>query len=351
MMPGKQITANGKTQTAKDWAKELGLTRSRIYALAQHGELEERAKKGYQENRQRKAWTAGETYERLTILEDVDKDTIRVRCVCGNEKLINKANWGKSRSCGCYQKEKASQLNCKDLTGMTFGDLKVIRKVGSSKRGYVLWEVEAPNGKRATIESSRLISGAYKGKSLKRNFEPPENELGYICNRFKFYYDFESWEAFEQWAIDNGWPGTLMRKDSNLPHSKDNSFFVEGPMGISRGRIYVTVDGRTATPAQWAAELGISRQRVDQLLKKGNFERYVMNGPINPLKRQEEAKERVMEAIEYAPLSAKSIKSISGYAGDVFKTKVVEPLLEEGKIEPMLSYRNRTSIKQVYKKA
>ena len=73
----------------------------------------------------------GTKWNRLTVLEDAVPEK-RNRswywpcvCECGNTCII-KGEYlrnGRTKSCGCYQKERASQSNIKDLTGQKFNKL------------------------------------------------------------------------------------------------------------------------------------------------------------------------------------------------------------------------------------
>jgi hypothetical protein len=47
----------------------------------------------------------------------------------------------------------------KDLTGLKFGRLTVIKEVGRTKHGYVLWECECECGTKKDISSATLNSG------------------------------------------------------------------------------------------------------------------------------------------------------------------------------------------------
>lgn len=58
----------------------------------------------------------GKTFDRLIIIKEVDKDNngkrkFLCKCSCGNEKIVrlNDLKSGKTKSCGCLQKEKSSE--------------------------------------------------------------------------------------------------------------------------------------------------------------------------------------------------------------------------------------------------
>lgn len=85
-------------------------------------------------------------------------------CDCGNISFVATSNLtnGHTTSCGCKIKENAHG-RYKDLTGMTFGKLKVIEKVGTIIKNngnqVVLWNCLCQCGGEAKVISSDLISG------------------------------------------------------------------------------------------------------------------------------------------------------------------------------------------------
>ena len=84
----------------------------------------------------------GQVFGRLTVINQAEDyvnpntgvHTARWNCCCscGSQKLITvfgtSLKSGNTKSCGCLQKEKASKINSKDLTGQKFGKLTVIEK-------------------------------------------------------------------------------------------------------------------------------------------------------------------------------------------------------------------------------
>lgn len=85
----------------------------------------------------------GQKFERWTVLEKISKNGrvyYRCQCECGIIKEVRSdlLKAGKSRSCGCLQKEVVSN-NYEDLTNYQFGDWTVIEKadkpITSNQRG------------------------------------------------------------------------------------------------------------------------------------------------------------------------------------------------------------------------
>ena len=101
----------------------------------------------------------GQQFGRLTVIErskEVKSGGASwiCQCECGNIITATTSNLksGKTKSCGCFQKEQASK-NCKDLVGQKFGRLTVIEKTDQRGKGRrVIWlcKCECGNTKLAT---------------------------------------------------------------------------------------------------------------------------------------------------------------------------------------------------------
>lgn len=106
-------------------------------------------------------------FGRLTVLKKLDKRGKEwywlCECECGNTKEVRGASLreGKVKSCGCLKQEtdRAPKGNVIDLTGQTFGLLKVIGRAGSDNRGEALWACECKCGQQRIVLGSNLRSG------------------------------------------------------------------------------------------------------------------------------------------------------------------------------------------------
>ena len=81
-------------------------------------------------------------------------------CDCGNIVNVRRDHLTgqHTQSCGCAR-NGGQNRPAKDLSGLTFGKLTVIRKTGERKNGQWLWECRCDCGKTVNIRSSGLISG------------------------------------------------------------------------------------------------------------------------------------------------------------------------------------------------
>ena len=114
----------------------------------------------------------GQKFNRLTVIQrDHTKNSKGQKgtfwlceCECGNEVIVNGSALknGKTKSCGCLQKEKA-RINggFQDLTGLRFGYLTVIKenKEYLKKDKYTYWDCKCDCGNLTTVSSYSLTSG------------------------------------------------------------------------------------------------------------------------------------------------------------------------------------------------
>lgn len=105
----------------------------------------------------------GKKFGRLTPLSRIKKDGIiywECLCDCGNMHLVKTASLtnGDIRSCGCLQRDVASQIKSIDLTGQRFHRLTVLRRADDGKR----WLCICDCGNKTEVASAHLKSGITK---------------------------------------------------------------------------------------------------------------------------------------------------------------------------------------------
>ncbi len=115
----------------------------------------------------------GKTFGRLTALEVVKRQDgyyVKCKCTCGNIAYIfkNSLTQGKTKSCGCIAREKASERFKKrheeisiiiDLSGKTFGRLTVLEDTKKRSDGNVIWKCKCSCGNIVNVNSSYLRKG------------------------------------------------------------------------------------------------------------------------------------------------------------------------------------------------
>lgn len=109
-----------------------------------------------------------EKFGRLIAIEPVGKDKYKnilwkCLCDCGNETIVaaTQLRQGKTRSCGCLQRDRTSETTKKDLTGKRFGHWTVIKQTEDYILGQpVFWDCVCDCGTKASVCAGNLLTGA-----------------------------------------------------------------------------------------------------------------------------------------------------------------------------------------------
>lgn len=114
----------------------------------------------------------GNKYNRLTVLyrdESKPKGNKKsaywiCKCDCGTIKSIRGDHLrnNKIQSCGCLQKERASDVNTIDLTGQKFGRLLVLSKVNKTNKHGPFWKCKCDCGNIVEVQGCYLRDGTTK---------------------------------------------------------------------------------------------------------------------------------------------------------------------------------------------
>ena len=108
----------------------------------------------------------GKRFGKLTVIKRVENKGKQIRylcrCDCGNEKIFYASNLrrGLSTSCGCFRKEKISQLKFEDLTGNRYGNLIVtsLHHYNEKTRQYY-WNCKCDCGNECVVYGGHLKDG------------------------------------------------------------------------------------------------------------------------------------------------------------------------------------------------
>lgn len=109
----------------------------------------------------------GNVYGRVKVIKRNEKNSNARKaqwdclCECGNTFTVvgSSLRSGNTTSCGCYKKEKISELKKADLVGKTFGLLTVISENPIRLNKKVCFDCECSCGGKKTVRGSDLISG------------------------------------------------------------------------------------------------------------------------------------------------------------------------------------------------
>lgn len=178
----------------------------------------------------------------------------RCLCDCGSEIITTTGNlkFGRARSCGCLQKEVTSKRSTKH--GEHGSRLYTIRK-GMLSRCF---NPKAPN---------------YKDYG--------ERGIG-VCKEWR-----ESYEAFRDWAISNGYADglTLDRIDNQGNYEPSNCRWITQAEQNRNKRTNVKYKGKCI--AEWIRDLGLKKTAIDARLKRGWSIEKALFTPVQVKSRKE----------------------------------------------------------------
>ena len=175
----------------------------------------------------------GKRFSKLTVLEFVGVRYHEAQwlceCDCGNKTTVSgrALRRGSTKSCGCYNTEKATRH------GMKYTRLY-------EKWNHMLERCRNPKNPSYNRYGGRGIS---------------------VCDEWK-----ESFENFRDWALNNGYDDSLSidRIDVNGNYCPENCKFSNAKEQANNrtSNRFIEYNGKTKTLAQWADETGIRASTI-----------------------------------------------------------------------------------------
>ena len=103
----------------------------------------------------------GQKFGKLTVIEPVLPFYQKCICECGKIIVVETSNLtsGNTKSCGCYQKQRASETSFKSLIGQRFGKLVVTERVANNRFGHVCYKCKCDCGGGSIVDSTNLKNG------------------------------------------------------------------------------------------------------------------------------------------------------------------------------------------------
>lgn len=143
-------------------------------------------------------------FGRWTIIEKAksrnNKGYWKCKCICGNEKEVESylLTSGQSKSCGCLNRELASERCRKtriDLTGRRFGKLiALMPKYSGNKNQHTKWICQCDCGNQTEVDMGNLQAGKTQSCGC-RNSTQEEKIIKLLTNDnlvFKYQYRFSN---------------------------------------------------------------------------------------------------------------------------------------------------------------
>lgn len=228
----KVFTYNGETYTCKKIALMLGVNTETIRLRFRRGmTIEEVFKTGKRKQVVIKNISIGQRFGRLTVksrLPNKNKD-VRFLCICdcGKEASVRSDHLksGKTKSCGCYNKERLISTHTKHN--------------GSHDRLYKTWS----SMKNRCSNPKFKQYNDYGGRGIS------------VCSQ---WYDYA---LFREWCLSHGYTDGLQldRIDNDKGYEPENCRFVSRIENMNNRRCCVQVshNGETLTISQWAERYNI----------------------------------------------------------------------------------------------
>lgn len=200
----------------------------------------------------------GTRFGRLTVLYRTPNKGRRTaymcQCDCGNKTIATSENLvaGHTKSCGCINKERASialrEQNMKH--GLSYTRL------------YRIW---AHMRSRCNLKRHERYH-EYGGRGIK------------VCP------EWDDFQNFHQWAIDNGYNESLTidRIDNEKGYCPENCRWTDYKTQNNNRdyNVHLTHNGKTMTVAEWAREIGVKDATLRSRLKAGWSIERVLTTPI-----------------------------------------------------------------------
>ena len=193
----------------------------------------------------------GQKFGCLTVIRQGARKRNRITwhciCECGKsvDVLSNSLLTGSTKSCGCYQRQRAAEAQWKHGEAV---------RSAPTARLYNIW-----TNMRVRCNCNTYRDYAdYGGRGIT------------VCQEWN-----ESYDAFKSWALANGYSDdkTLDRRNNDLSYTPENCRWatILQQENNRRSNRYITCDGVTHTIAEWARIFNINYYTLYSRLKKFGF--------------------------------------------------------------------------------
>ena len=197
----------------------------------------------------RKIDLTGKRFGRLTVIEEAGRDKFhrtmwKCRCDCGNEKVIPYENLAKgdTRSCGCLAHDLTVERNLKH--GDSFR--------GKKERLYGIYN----NMKTRCYTKTDSHYERWGGRGIK------------MCDEW-----LNSYEAFKEWAINNGYKEdlTIERIDNDGNYCPENCKWISHKEQArnKRNNHFLTYNGERKCLGEWCEIYNIPRTTLWNRVARG----------------------------------------------------------------------------------
>lgn len=189
-----------------------------------------------------------------------------------------------------------------NLIGQRFGRLVVIARNGSNRRGQSLWLCQCECGKTVSTlgaslkrgntkscgclssdkvtarntkhgESNTRLYHVWQGMKQRCEYQRHKNYPQYGGRGIALCSEWQNYENFKTWAINNGYKEGLSidRINSDLGYEPDNCRWVDSITQArnKRNNHKINFNGETLTVSEWAQRLGVAPGTIRYRNNKG----------------------------------------------------------------------------------
>lgn len=190
----------------------------------------------------------GRKFGRLTVIKRAENNGTRAtwlcKCDCGNELTVIGKNLrnGNTKSCGCYQQDKARETQT--------------RHKGRNTRLYGVWACMIQRCTNPNNDSYKR----YGARGIK------------VCD------DWLDFGKFQEWAMANGYNPNAKRNECTLDRINNNSNYqpdncrwinIQKQCQNTRKNHNITINGETHCISEWARIYNIKREIIKDRIKRG----------------------------------------------------------------------------------
>lgn len=267
---------------------------------------------------------SGRVFGRLTVVDYAGNYKWNCKCSCGVSKEVRGGDLkaGKTKSCGCLRKEIVTNMVRNNLLGMRFGKLTVVSFDGADNY-RTMWHCKCDCGNEVTVYGKYLTNGdtkscgclvsevlkerntkhglshqsrlytIWKGMRERCNNKNSSEYANYGGRGIIVCPEWDDYEKFFQWAMDNGFDESLPRRECSIDrinndgnYSPDNCRWVSASQqarNTRRNRL-LTYDGETKSAVEWGEAFGINpRYIINRIDRYGWSVEDAITTPVLPI--------------------------------------------------------------------
>ena len=201
-----------------------------------------------------------------------------------------------------------------DLTNKKFGRLTAIKYSHSTKDGRTMWLCNCTCGKQKITSAKDLKRGTVQSCGCLRREVTSKRQKTHGSSETRLYYiwltmkhrcetvkngkakrnyldrgitvckEWHDFAIFQKWALSNGYNDkyTIDRIDNNGNYCPENCRWADNytQANNKRNNVWLTYNNKSQTIAQWAREIGMEYNTLDERIRKGWSVERALSTPV-----------------------------------------------------------------------